>query len=352
VAGDCSSKPSDWGITGQAVTEIPNRAARERQIGVIAGRQQHLITGRQLAWLGFSESFARRRVHRGRLFRVRHGVYATHPPPHNHRQLAAAAALSCGDGALVSDWPAAEILDIAPPDHIPSPAFHVTVFSDGGRGQGDLFIHRRGRIDPRDRRSVDGIPVTSADLTLVHLAPVASEIELEQILVAAESRRILKRNRLCELIAEREGQPGIARLRTLVALPPARVRSDKELYLIPLYRNAGLPRPAFNHPVTVPGRAKPLIVDVAWPGIRLAFELDTQRFHGDWQRAEEDRERDQLLGLVDWQCHRFHRRQLEERPREAEERARRLYEIRSGFHPPTPHPSQKPAEAPAIRRYE
>jgi hypothetical protein len=170
--------------------------------------------------------------------------------------------------------------------------------------------------------------VTSPDLTLVHLAPQASEIVLEQVLVAAESRGILKRNRLHELIDERVGQPGIARLRSIVELAPAEVLSDAELLLIPLYRNAGLPRPRLNHRVRGPGRTKPLTIDIAWPEIQLAFELDTQRFHGDWERAEDDRERDQLLGLVDWQCNRFVRRQLAERPAEAADRARRLYEIR------------------------
>jgi hypothetical protein len=344
---------SRWREPTPQVAEFANHRLRERWLADLAGRQHDLLSMAQLRYAGVGESTARRRVACDRLFRVRRGVFSTHPPPFDTRQLWMAAVLAGGAGTLLSDWPSAELQQIAPPDHPPSPAIHITVPGYGGRTKSNgLVVHRRGPIDPRDRRTVDGIPVASADLTLIHLAGQVSETELEQILVAADSLGILKRRRLAELIAANQKFAGRARLRALLALPPARVRSDKELYLIPLYRNAGLPRPAFNHAVAVPGRAKPLIVDLAWPEIRLAFELDTQRFHGDWERAEEDRERDQLLGLADWQCHRFHRRQLEERPQQAEERARRLYEIRSSFHPPTPLPSQDPAEAPAIRRYE
>jgi very-short-patch-repair endonuclease len=66
-----------------------------------------------------------------------------------------------------------------------------------------------------------------------------------------------------------------------------------------------VPRPKVNHPVFVPGQAEPLIVDFAWPEIRMVVEADSQRFHGDWRRAAADRERDQLLALAGWICHRF-----------------------------------------------
>lgn len=329
MPGRRASEPSRWGETTESRLFLPTRAAVERRIAEIAARQQRLITTEQLHHAGLSQNGIQHRARTGRLFRIRRGVYATHPPPYTQQQRWMAAVLAGGLGTLLSDWPAAEHLGIAPPDHAPCPAIHVTAPGDGGRGHGDLVVHRRGPIDPRDRRSKDGIAVTSADLTLVHLAPRTDDIELEQLLVAAESLGLLKRGRLGELVGEREGQPGIGRLQSLLALPPAEAKSRAELYLIPLYRAAGLPRPRFNHPVPVPGRGKPLLVDLAWPEIRLAFELDTQRFHGDWERAEEDRERDQLLALVDWHCQRLFRRQVRERLAEAAERAKKIYEIRA-----------------------
>ena len=53
---------------------------------------------------------------------------------------------------------------------------------------------------------MDGIRTVSADLVLIDLAPELSEGELEVVLVAAESKGLLKRGRLEELIAERAGK--------------------------------------------------------------------------------------------------------------------------------------------------
>ena len=74
----------------------------------------------------------------------------------------------------------------------------------------------------------------------------------------------------------------------------------------------------------MPGRSRPLTVDCAWPELRMVVEADSQRFHGDWERAAADRERDQLLSLVGWRCHRFVRDRLVMAPEESAERLRGL----------------------------
>lgn len=60
----------------------------------------------------------------------------------------------------------------------------------------------------------------------------------------------------------------------------------------------------------------------------MGVEADSQRFHGDWERAEADRERDQLLALAGWLCHRFVRRRIFHEPGDAAERLRRLTNAR------------------------
>jgi len=171
---------------------------------------------------------------------------------------------------------------------------------------------------------VDGIRTVSADLVLIDLATELSEPELEVVLVAAESKGLLKRGRLEELIAERAGRPGIGRLASIMALEPAIVKSGLELLMLPIARAAGLGRPLVNHPIAVPGEGRPLIVDCAWPELRMVVEADSQRFHGDWERATVDRERDQLLSLAGWRCHRFIRDRLFPAPEESAERLRGL----------------------------
>jgi hypothetical protein len=240
------------------------------------------------------------------LFRLHRGVYATHPPPYSRRQKWLAAVLACGRDAYLCGPSCAEHLGIA---EIPSPTSHVCSPSRSGRSRPGITVHHR-RVDPRDVRINDGIPSVSADLVLLDLAPIIPEPELEVALVAAESLGILKRHRLAELVAANEGKPGIPKLASLLALEPVLTRSELERLVLPICRRAGVDRPHVNHAIAVPSRPKPLIVDLAWPDIGMVVEADSQRFHGDWERAAVDRERDQLLALAGWRCHRFVRSRL------------------------------------------
>lgn len=216
--------------------------------------------------------------------------------------------LACGADSALCGPSAAALQDIA---DIPGLPAHVRSPARRGRDRPGIVVHR-GAIDSRDLRIVDGIRTVSADLVLVDLASALAEAELEVVLVAAESKGLLKRGRLGQLVAERRGRPGIAKLERLLGLEPALVRSELESRMLPIARRAGIGRPRVNHPIRVPGRDRPLVVDFAWPELRMVVEADSQRFHGDWERARDDRERDQLLALAGWRCHRFTRDSFED----------------------------------------
>jgi len=287
---------------------------------MLARRQHSLVSRDQLLAAGLSRSGIGNRVARGRLHPVVTGVYSLRSPPHSVRQHWMAALLVCGPDSGLCGPPAAVLQGIADLPGLPA---HVRSPSRRGRDRPGIVVHRGG-IDPRDLRIVDGIRTVSADLVLIDLAPELSEGELEVVLVAAESKGLLKRGRLEELIAERAGRPGIGRLAAITALEPAIVKSGLELLMLPIARAAGIGRPLANHPIAVPGRSRPLTVDCAWPELRMVVEADSQRFHGDWERAAADRERDQLLSLVGWRCHRFVRDRLVMAPEESAERLRGL----------------------------
>jgi hypothetical protein len=256
---------------------------------------------------------------------MRDGVYATHPPPYSQEQWWLSAVLACGDESALSDWPAATYLDIAPRPF--PPAAHVTVPSGRGRSRPGIVVHQRP-LARRDRMVVRSIPVTRPELVLVHLSPALTQPELGQMLVAAESKRMLDRRRLGELVDERAGRPGIAKLVPLLERPRSIARSDLELLMVPVLELAGVPWPRFNHPLSVPGRDKPIVVDLFWPELRMVVELDSQRWHGDWERAEDDRERDQLVSLIGLRPHRFVRRRVKRDPAGTAGRLRRLVEVR------------------------
>ncbi len=309
-----------WQETTHSASRAATHREREAQIDGWARRQNFLVTVDQLKAAGLSPSGIRSRLGRGRLHRLHRGIYATHPPPYSRRQLWLAAVLACGPGAFLCGPSCAEHLGVA---EIPSPTIHVCSPTRTGRSRVGITVSRR-LVDPRDARIKDDIPCVSADLLLVDLAPTLGERELESILVAAESLGILKRGRLAELIAEYAGNPGAGKLRSLIALEPAITRSELERRVLPICRAAGLERPLVNHEIVVPSRSRPLIVDFAWPALRMVVEADSQRFHGDWERAAADRERDQLLALAGWRCHRFVRSRL---VGDAERSAARLGEL-------------------------
>ena len=315
-----------WQETTRSASQPATHRRREAQIADWTSRQLSLITTRQLTDAGLSPSGVRSRLARGRLHRLRREVYATHAPPFSREQHWLAATLACGFGSLISHAHAAAAQDMC--ETPPLTAIDVTLPSGRGRSRQGISVHR-SPVDPRDVRRVDGVPCTSPDRVLVDLAPHVSEPDLEQMLVAAESRGTLKRGRLAELVGERRGRPGIARLESLLAIEPQLTASELELLFRPLWRAAGLPRPRTSFPVRVPDRVKPFLVDVAWPELRLAVELDSQRFHGDWESAERDRERDQLLALAGWVCHRFVRRVIAEDRAASARRLRRLYGLRA-----------------------
>ncbi|MEO7198384.1 MAG: DUF559 domain-containing protein [Solirubrobacterales bacterium] len=292
---------------------------REGEIARVVERQKSLITAAQFKSIGLTETGVRSRIVRGRLHRIHSGVYATHSPPYSREQLWLAAVLACGPGALLCGLPAAGHWGI-----IESPPLtaHISLPSGRGRSREGLTVHRRS-VDPRDVRNKDGLPSTSVDVVLVDLAPTHAEAELESMLVAAESLGLLRRSRLAELVSSRRGRPGTGRLASILALEPAIIRSDLELLFMPIWREAGVDRPKVNFPISVVG-GHVLTVDFAWPQIRMVVEADSQRFHGDWERAAADRERDQLLALEGWVVHRFVRRRIKKDPRGTAERLRLL----------------------------
>lgn len=273
---------------------------RKSAIERVACRQLNIVTTGQLLECGVSERVISYRTEHRRLIRLHRGVYAIHPPPYTREQRWLAAVLACGRGAFLCGASAGALQEIVDP---PVGTIHVCSPTRTGRSRPGITVHLRV-VDPRDARRVAAIPCVSADLVLIELAPDLDEAELEIVLVAAESKGLLKRHRLAELIAERAGRPGIGKLASITALEPALARSGLELLMLPIARMAGVGRPLVNHPIEV-GRGRPLTVDCAWPKLRMVVEADSQRFHGDWEQAAVDRERDQLLALAGWRCHRF-----------------------------------------------
>jgi predicted transcriptional regulator of viral defense system len=300
----------DWQQTVPAGRESSTRREIDDRIATTARRQRHLIRLALLIDPGLSERAAQKRVNARRLHRVRRGVYALHPPPYSRHQLRLAAVYACGPGTALSDLCAANHLGLweqAPP------LIDVTNASGRGRSLRGIAVHRR-KLIRRDVLFVAGIPCTSPARTVIDCAASLSEDGLEDLLLAADAKRSLNRERLDELLAARRGQPGIGRLRRLITDDPVESRSINERRLFKICRRHGIPLPLVNHPIETGGRT--FIADFCWPGLGLIVEADSWRWHGGHHDRERDADRDQLLSIAGWRVVRFTRDQIKHRPDE------------------------------------
>ncbi len=282
----------------------------------MARRQKQLIRLPQLNDAGLSDAGAHARAARGQLHRLHPTVYALHPPPYSRQQQWLAAVYAAGPESLLSDLCAACHLGIW--DSAPPLTAQVTNATGRGRSLKGITVHRRV-VERRDVLIVGGIPCTSATRTVVDCAASLSEDALEDLLLAADAKGSLNRRRLDELVAERAGRAGIARLRRLITDDPVESRSRNERRMFRICRRFGVPLPIVNHPVEAGGRK--FLADFCWPALRLIVEADSWRWHGGRRATEQDRDRDQHLAMAGWRVVHFTRDQIKHQP---EQTGRRL----------------------------
>jgi len=297
VAGD-SSAVTPYG------SQVANRRERDRLLAVLAARQKQLLSWEQLRRAGFSKNGIERRTQSGRLFRLHRGIYALHPPPYGPHQRWLAAVLACGPGSMLSDWPAAGLWGFI---EDPPLIAHVTNGTGRGRGHRQIAVHQR-RVDPRDATRRHGIPCTSPARLIVDLAATASPSRLEEVLLAADARRLLNHRRLEDLLDERRGQPGTRKLLRLISDDPVLIRNRNEGRMLSICREFRVPRPLVNHRIDLGERT--FYADFCWPELHLIVEADSWRWHGGRMANERDRDRDQLLAMAGWRVVHFTRDQI------------------------------------------
>jgi len=214
-----------------------------------------------------------------------------------------AAVLACGSGALLSHISAAVLHRLLSSAQA---TIDVTVQRRAGRSRPGIRIHRSTCLIPVDRTSVDGIPCTSISRTLLDLAGVVHRRALERACDQAEVLRVLDMNAMRDLLARREGHPGVRRLRTVLGtghVGESITRTKLEERFLRLCRVSELPLPEVNVWMTLGGEE--MEVDFLWRKHRVVVEVDGFATHGTRQSFQRDRRRDRLLSLAGWQVIRF-----------------------------------------------
>jgi hypothetical protein len=188
-----------------------------------------------------------------------------------------------------------------------------------------LLIHRSRPFSDEDAARRAGIPVTSVARTALDLAARVRFRSLQRFLQSAEREGLFDLPRFESVLDRNRGHRGRRPLRLAMALyePPPFTRSELERRFLELVSAAGLPRP-------VAGFVElQYELDVYWPQLRFAIELDVFETHGTRLSFEEDRLRHEELKLAGVEIVRITGPRLDREPRRVMERIHHLLAARA-----------------------
>jgi uncharacterized protein DUF559 len=157
---------------------------------------------------------------------------------------------------------------------------------------GPTRSHRTACLPPEHVTTWQGIPITSAERTLLDLAGV---LDHDQLRRAIRQSQFLGLTTLGSLVAALRG-PGPSRGRRtfaqVIATGAAPTRSELEDAVLDLILRGGFAHPVVNAPLYLSGRR--IVPDFLWPDERIVIEADGPH-HDDAFERMADRERQAIL---------------------------------------------------------
>jgi very-short-patch-repair endonuclease len=290
----------------------------------LARRQHGVVSRDQLLRLGFQAGAIGRRLRGGRLHQIHPGTYAVGHSLLTQHGRWMAAVLASGPDAVLSHWSAAALWMIRPNSR------SIIDVTDPVKSRTWDGIRRHHKALPVDEVTVEeGIPVTTVPRTIFDLAATEPVDVVKALLREAEFRELHDRLSLWDLVERYPGRRGIRKVRAaLEALkdePIDERKSRLEERFDPFLRRHDLPRPRFNHWISVGG--KRFQVDCLWPDRRQIVELDGWQGHKTRTAFREDRARDRKLRVAGYGVTRLTWNQLDDEPESVASDLRDLLEI-------------------------
>ena len=278
----------------------------DRAIAEVASRQHSVFSVDQALKAGGSRKMLLTRVRAGHLHKVDVDVYRLAGAPMTWEARMLASVMSAGPGALVSHRAAAALWGF---EGFIQGTPEVSIPRGRRYRRPGVRSHESTDLERCGSRRRDGIPVTDPARTLLDLARRTGD---QRLLQGIESARRLKLTSWSELIATlakhaRRGRPGIRRLRRVIAKNVHRdeiTDSDFELLVLGLLLEHGLPEPVVHHELRGLGGELIAEIDLAYPRLRIAIELDG-RIHQEDAVFEHDRPRQNRIALDGWIILRF-----------------------------------------------
>jgi very-short-patch-repair endonuclease len=281
---------------------------RDKLLVALANGQRGFVTKKQLFALGFTPRTISTREQHGSLSDAIPGVYRLPGADSGWLGRVMTIHLAVGHDAVVSHSSAARLweLDLPIRDRVEMTILHSRHVSP--RLPGHARIHRSRHLPDSHTTQLCGFRVTSAERTLVDVAPRFGDERLRKALDGAILGHVVQLNTLSELLAEQSMK---VRRRSQVlraALAPwldglegiRRVDSVSEAALFRVLRSAGVPAPV-PQLKTLDGSRVVGVADFGWPEYRIAVEMDGFRYHASPKDHAHDRLRANRLAALGWE---------------------------------------------------
>jgi len=287
------------------------------RLAALAAQQHGTCSLEQAREYGLTRSDAAHRVATGRWLAVHRGVYRFAGAPDTWHSRIMAAALAGGRRALASHRAAARLWGLLDDGE----GCELVVPYEHARRIRGVRIHRSNMLVPVDRRVVDSVPVTSPELTLLHLGSLLPPWRIDGLVDSAIRRRLtsLPKLRWRRKVLGRQGRNGCGVLREVLdARDPeaAAAESRLERAFFAIVKGSALAQPRLQHVVTDPDGRFIARVDAAWIDQRVVAELDGAEWHAPLARWAGDLERRNALEALGWRVVNFTYWQVMRRPRQ------------------------------------
>lgn len=289
---------------------------RERLLYALARDQRGVFTLKQATACGFPPSTIRARAARGVYETIHPGVFGIAGSEDSWRRRVIAAALSTPTPGAASHRTAAYLWGMMSlrPD-----AIEVVTSRHRRLERPDFVVHESKDLVASDLAVVDGIPVTSADRTVVDLGASAPPWLVERCLDSGLRKELFTAWQVRCFVARvaRPGRTGVGTIRPLVEERlewDSLTDSDLEDLLRAVIKQSPHPMPepqfkVFESSGDFVGR-----FDFAYPQRLAILEGDSLRYHRDPVSFERDREKQNRVHALGWTVYRFTWRQLVDDP--------------------------------------
>ena len=264
-------------------------------------RQQHgLISRKQALAMGMTDSQINKRLRTGRWMRSARGVYRHAVWPSTPLSRLLAGCLACN--ALASHRSAAALHGI---DGYKLDRVELLVPWGKKPVLAGATVHRTTQIDLAKPVVRNGIPCTAIDRTVLDLASVVSRRRLDSTLDAVLRDGLLRPSDLYAVLVShsRQGRAGCSAFRAALdercGDDPVPLSAWSRM-VADLLVDAGLARPAMEYRICDEHGTFVAQVDLAYPGQRLAIELDSKRWHLNSVSFEQDPRRRNALTMIGW----------------------------------------------------